>query len=184
MGPTTPSLSWCLASECDIERELRELASTGGDEDNSAHFAASLDMDDMAEGGSPPQGDSGVDGDMDDSSSDVSSDVSSECGGRGRGVGRGSRDSVFLPQLPKLDRTKHGAPSTRTAQHSAHPRPRSGEALVASITPWEREMLLSKFGVSPSSQHTHTHTHTHTHNVHVHVQRHPCFCQPQHAIEV
>jgi hypothetical protein len=156
----------------DIEQELIRLTPEGGadgDDDNddpseddyllsmpTPSLSMAINTASMGPMGhsSPPLGDSGVDGDTDDSMSDVSSDVSSECG-RGRGRGRGTtagRDSVFLPQLPPLERSGRTATSSRSSQQhnsTQDPRPRSGEALVASITTRERELLFSKFGVRP-----------------------------------
>jgi hypothetical protein len=162
----------------DIEQELIRLAEGGADGDDddeddpseddyllsmpTPSLSMAINTASMGHMGhsSPPLGDSGVDGDTDDSMSDVSSDVSSECGrGRGRRGTTAGRDSVFLPQLPPLERSGRTATSSRSSQQhnsTQDPRPRSGEALVASITPWERELLFSKFGVRPTPPSPHT----------------------------
>lgn len=80
--------------------------------------------------------DSGVDGDTDDSFSDHASETSEST----------ASFSSRLPQLPKVEVS--GSPSPPPVNRSAHPRPRSGEALVAGITDRERELLQAKHGVS------------------------------------
>jgi len=90
--------------------------------------------------------DSGMDGDTDDSLSDHSSDT-----GESNGSSPAPRLSR-LPQLPKVEPAAHGSPSPPPLARSTHPRPRSGEALVAGITDRERELLMSKHGVSVPTQ--------------------------------
>lgn len=148
-------LGWAAATPTSppLEAMLTEMApDTDGACERSSAIASGIELELRGLNGEGPAhidlapidfegrvSDSGVDGDTDDSS-----DMASEIGDSFSG---GSSRSGS-PRLPKLSASIKPSPSPPPLVRSEHPRPRSGEALVAGISGRERELLLIKHNVT------------------------------------
>lgn len=85
-----------------------------------------------------PSIDSGVDGESDDATSEHSSESFSSYGSYGASM----PSMISTAQLAASSRSSNGPRSAPSVK------PRSAEALVASISDWEKDLLVSKFGVT------------------------------------